>query len=381
MDLGTVEVRNKLKARPEPYWHRLAKGQFLGFRRSRVRKGGTWIARFNDPDTGKKPTRSLGDFGHLPPSDQFTAASKQAREWFTHLAGGGEADVLTVEEACRRYAKNKPEAEQRFIRHVYGDPVAKVSLDKLASRHISEWRKRLEAKPAVLAKRSDGESPTRPRSSASVNRDMVPLRAALNKARDDGYVLTDTAWRVALTPATANNRRTLYLNREERTALLNALPADAAAFCRGLCQLPVRPGALAELCVRDFNSNTHELTIRNDKGGAWRRIVLPDETSAFFKAQKRDKLPAAYLFTSADGKQWNKNTWKGPIKAAVKVANLPKETVAYTLRHSTITDLVVGGLDLFTVAQVAGTSVRMIEKYYGQLQHEHAKEALSKLVL
>jgi hypothetical protein len=105
--------------------------------------------------------RALGDFGHLAPSDQFTAASKQAREWFAHLSGGGEAEVLTVEEACQRYAKNRPEAEQRFVRHVYGDPIAKVNLNKLASRHVSEWRKRLEAKPAVVARRNDGESPIR----------------------------------------------------------------------------------------------------------------------------------------------------------------------------------------------------------------------------
>ncbi|MGJ7530784.1 hypothetical protein [Variovorax sp. GB1P17] len=45
----------------------------------------------------------------------------------------------------------------------------------------------------------------------------------------------------------------------------------------------------------------------------------------------------------------------------------------YTLRHNTITDLVQAGLDTLTVAQIAGTSVWMIELYYGHLTREHAK--------
>jgi site-specific recombinase XerD len=51
------------------------------------------------------------------------------------------------------------------------------------------------------------------------------------------------------------------------------------------------------------------------------------------------------------------------------------------LRHSTITDLVTGGLDLFTVAKISGTSVAMIEKHYGHLQREHARQALKMLSL
>jgi site-specific recombinase XerD len=62
-------------------------------------------------------------------------------------------------------------------------------------------------------------------------------------------------------------------------------------------------------------------------------------------------------------------------------AKLPRAIVAYTLRHSVITDLVTGGLDLFTVAKLAGTSVVMIEKHYGHLQREHARSALEKLAL
>ena len=83
----------------------------------------------------------------------------------------------------------------------------------------------------------------------------------------------------------------------------------------------------------------------------------------------------------ADGSAWNRDSWKGPIKDAVHAARLPPATTAYTLRHSTITDLVTSGLDLLTVAKVSGTSVAMIEKHYGHLQKKRAADALAGLAL
>ena len=51
------------------------------------------------------------------------------------------------------------------------------------------------------------------------------------------------------------------------------------------------------------------------------------------------------------------------------------------MKATEITDLVVDGLDLLTVAKLAGTSVRMIEKHYGHLRGEHAAKALAGLAL
>jgi integrase len=381
MDLGTVRERDKLKPQREPYWQKLAKGQYLGFRPSTIGKGGTWIARFYDPDTRKKDLHALGDFGHLPPSERFTAASAEAREWFTHRAGGGIPEVLTVKAACENYAADKPDAAKRFPRYVYDDPIAKISLHKLTDRHVRDWRKRLEAMPALVTRSKGGTPVSRQRTPATLNRDMVPFRAALNLAYERGEILTNRAWRGALKPVETKSRRHLYLDRDQRRALLAALPDDVATFCRGLCLLPLRPGAIAALHVRDFDPRTGELVIRTDKAGGGRSLILPAETAKLFKSLAKDKLPGAYLFTTASGMPWNKDTWKKPIKEGVVTAALPASTSAYTLRHSTITDLVTDGLDLLTVAQVSGTSVKMIEQHYGHLQREHAKQALAKLTL
>jgi len=381
-DLSTVKARSTLKPQREPYWHKLATGEYLGFRPSTIGKGGNWIARYYDPESRRKPLKALGDFGDLPESDRYSAASRAAREWFAHLGGGGSEKSITVRKACERYAEGNAEAEGRLARTVYSDPIARVHVDKLNRSHVQAWRKRLEATPALVGKNPKGKPITRKRSPATVNRDMVALRAALNMALDNGDALNDQAWRVALRPIKkANGRRNLYLDKAQRRALLSHLPDDVKAFARGLCLLPLRPGALAALVAGDFDARRNELAVGKDKAGARRMILVEGETAAMLKAQAKSKLPAAPLFARADGAAWKAYMWKDAIKAAAKAAGLPAGVVAYSLRHSTITDLVQSGLDLLTVAQVSGTSVAMIEKHYGHLQRNRAAQALAGLAL
>ncbi|GAB2660649.1 tyrosine-type recombinase/integrase [Arenimonas aestuarii] len=382
IDLRTVDRRERLRPRAsrEPYWQPLATGQYLGFRPSAANGLGTWLARFYDLDTGRKPNKTLGDFGNLPPARRFDAAKREAEEWFRHLARGGSEDELTVREACERYAKTHPDAAKRFPRYVYNDPIASVKLRRLREQHVRDWRNRLEELPAKVTRTKKGAPVTRKRAAATVNRDMVALRAALNAALARGEVETALAWRKALQPTSgADGRRDQYLDKEQRQALLSKLGPDIHAFCRGLCLLPVRPGALASLTTGDFDARTHTLLVRLDKANSQRRILLPLETANILAEQSKGKLPRAPLFARADGKAWDKDSWKRPIKDAALAANLPASVTAYTLRHSTITDLVVGGLDLLTVAQISGTSVRMIEKHYGHLRGDRAAAALASL--
>ena len=145
--------------------------------------------------------------------------------------------------------------------------------------------------------------------------------------------------------------------------------------------MPLRPGALAALKASDFDKRTSELTIGKDKTGKARRIQIPAEAAALLTAQAKNKLPAASLFMRANGKAWDKNSWKLPMGAAVKAAGLPGDATAYTLRHSTITDLVSAGLPLLTIAQISGTSAEMIERHYGHLASDAAVKALGELAL
>jgi hypothetical protein len=49
-----VSERDKLKPRRDPYWQKLSKGCYLGFRKMTAGASGTWIARFLDTLNGKQ---------------------------------------------------------------------------------------------------------------------------------------------------------------------------------------------------------------------------------------------------------------------------------------------------------------------------------------
>jgi integrase len=383
-DLSRVSQREALKPRREPYWHRLRPGCFVGYRPSAKGGAGTWIARAYDDEQRAYRLSALGSFGEHVGSERF-ALAKQATEAFaTDVARGGvsEEKIETVGDACRRFAQTNTEAASRFGRYVYSDPIAKVRLAKLRRSHVAAWRQRLEAIPALVSRNKGGERVTRPRSAATLNRDMAVLRTALGKVLALGAPNTESAWHESLRPIkNAVKRRTLYLSRDQRRALLDKVDGEAQPFILALCLLPLRPGAVAALTVADFDKRTSELTIGKDKSGNGRRIVVPDAAARLFTASAKGKLPSAPLFMRANGKAWDKETWKGPIADAAKAAKLPAGVVAYTLRHSAITDLVTAGLPLLTVAQISGTSAEMIERHYGHLVRDAAVEALAGLAL
>jgi site-specific recombinase XerD len=121
--------------------------------------------------------------------------------------------------------------------------------------------------------------------------------------------------------------------------------------------------------------------VSEDKGHA-RMIPLSATAAAFFDELVKNKLPEAWLFLRADGKPWNKDAWKGPVKVAVRDAGLPSACTIYWLRHATITDLVSANeMDLNAIAKCAGTSVRMIEKTYAHLRGETTARGLELLAL
>ena len=389
--IDTVESRGKLKPRPAPYWHKLSSGCHVGFRKMTSASEGTWIAQAYDSATRKQTRRSLGAFDTLAAHQRYDAAKKSAEAWFAHVGMGGSTDVVTVRQACAQYVahvradrgdETADDIEARFARWVNSDTkLASIALPKLTRKHIETWRRNLAKAPVVVNPHAK-KPKTRERAASSVNRDMTALRAALNHAHDEGAVTTDMAWRVALRPIeNADGQRDAYLDRKQRTALIEASKADVALFLRAMSLVPLRPGALATLTASSFDKRLGVLTIGKDKTGRDRKIKLPTQTSAFFAGQARDKLPNAPLLARAGGKAWDKDAWKKPVKAAAKAAELPDTVTAYAMRHSAITDLVTGGLDLLTVAQLSGTSVAMIERHYGHLRADHAAAALATLAL
>jgi integrase len=383
--LDRVDSRSRLKLRRDPYWQRLSEGRHIGYRRMTAGSPGTWLARRYDGE--RYHTRALGDFASQPDKQRYDAAKAAAEEWFAHMDQGGAVDPGTVRAACESYVEYlrrekgdaaADDAEGRFRRLVYGDaersepadPIARVELSKLTKVHVAAWRER-------LLKRGGAK--------ASFNRNVTALRAALNMAKADSRVASDAAWTEKLKPIEgADAQRTLYLDRDARRALIACASEELKPLLQSLDLVPVRVGEIASARASDLDIRHRILRLVGKTGT--RDLPLGAVAFAHFRECAKGKLPSAWLVGRADGSQWKKEAWRDQIKEAVTAAGLPSATVAYTLRHSVITDLVTGDpdngrqpLDLFTVAQISGTSVAMIEKHYGKLRQEHARAALEAL--
>lgn len=377
-DIDKAGVRNKLQPRREPYWGApVERGLFVGFRR--LEQGGNWIARYRN-DEGRQVYNALGQ---VTPAYDYEAAKRDARQWSRAVVAGVRTDtLLTVADVCRDYTKamaaegrerSSVDATKTFNRIVYNDPIGKVRADKLTQRHLEAWRARLEAGEMTGRKRG---LPSR----ATINRNLTALKAALNRAVARREIPHERAieWESIKPYRDADGKREIYLDREQRRALLEAAKGDLRDLLTCIATTGCRPGDPAAMLRRDYDARTKSVTFRTKTGA--RTIPISPTAKALLDRLAKDKLPAAQMFTNG-GEEWTPQAWAPMVKAAATKAKLPAAVVAYTLRHSWITDAIIGGVDLLTVAKLTGTSLEMISKTYGHLVHDVARDKLAALDL
>lgn len=365
--------RSQLKPRREPYWAPLQKHASLGYRKPETGIG-TWIVRRRDDD-GKNKYQSLGTF------ESFDDAAKAARTWLVNCEKGIANGTITVKDACSDYVEalkqagrnsTVKDAEGRFRRLVDSSPFGRIGIGKLTSRQLKDWLNKQVA--------TDGDEDDVRRTKDSANRNLANLKAALALAHQNRLVDRDDAWSVVKPFSKVSARRQdAFLNQDERKALLEACPHDLADLCRAALLTGARPGELATLKVKDFNKSHGTLELSGKTGT--RVSTMSTAAIDFFSRLSAGKLPNAPLIATSFGQYWNKDIWKKPFKDAAIKAGLPDTVVLYSLRHTAISEMMMAGIDVFTVAKLTGTSVAMIEKNYGHLNKDAVKAKLDRMAI
>lgn len=317
------------------------------------------------------------------------AALSEASQHGAPLAVVAPKSELTVADACRDYVTAlekdgrktaSDDAKRRFERCLYGDKLGKVRLKDLHQDHIEAWRDRVEKGdlPPLSVKR--GRPPVaKPLARSSINRIRTTLVAALNHAVARRKVSPDLAfeWNAVKPLKDAGQRRGLYLEREQRRALLEAAEGPVRDLIECVALTGCRPGD-PSLCLRsDYDGRTASVRFRSKDHD--RKIPLSPAATALFDRLAKGKLPKAHLFTQDGKKMWTPSDWSELVRDASARAGLPAGVTLYTLRHCWITDAIVGGMDLLTVAKLAGTSLAMIEKHYGHLVQGAARDKLAQV--
>lgn len=375
-DLSRKRERERLKIRREPYWQRLAKGSYLGFRRG----PNTWIARHRNRD-GKQ------EYNALPDSSNYDEAKQRAEAWCRQMGStavrsaqrGTVSDALaTYVEYLRRQGREATadNAESRFKLIIQDDRIADIKLEELTTKDMEDWRDRLR----------------HGRQSRSVNRHVRSVTAGLNVAHTKGHIGDPRAWK--LEPLADDKEEggetAVFLTPSQRRAIIaNASPAGGK-FLRGLELTGARPNELAAATTSDMDADHGTLTLRHKKGRPAklraRTVVLDVDGIAFFKILARGKLPAAPLFLDSENRPWHRYEWANEVNAALRKYNttargnkrIPNEASAYSFRHARISELLqVHGIDPVTVAHQTGTSTRMIEQAYFKFIATALREKLS----
>ena len=388
--IDTKTGRASLKCQREPHWHKCSTDRHLGFRK--LDSGScTWIARYRGED-GKRSYKALGDLTDEFGFDQAMAA---ALAWFKDRDRGIKPDAETVGDVCRLYVKDREAqkgkaagnaAHRMFEREVYGGggkkgdryaphALASTPLAKVRTRALEAWRDGLVTKGLTKA---------------SANRTLTTLRAALNYAVKHRHVSADAAieWRSVQPFKGADQSRSLYLDLEQRRALLAACAGGLRDLIEAAMHTGARAGELVSARVKQFDKRTASISFTGKTGT--RIVPLSPAAAALFERLSKDKLPEAFLLMKDDGAAWGHSDWDELVRDAAGRARvgdgeqakpLPAGVCLYTLRHSWISAALLDGISLLEVSKLVGTSVRMIDKNYGHLVQSVARERLAKVAM
>jgi integrase len=184
-------------------------------------------------------------------------------------------------------------------------------------------------------------------------------------------------WRSVQPFAGASKRRDLYLDLEQRRALLKACSGSLHDLVEAAMVTGARAGELVSARVSAFDSRSGSITLSGKTGK--RTIPISPAATTLFKKLAKGKLPAAYLLTRADGKPWAHSDWDELVRDAAKAAKAPAGTCLYTLRHSWITAALTDGMSPLEVSRLVGTSLAMIDRNYGHLAQNEARASLARL--
>ena len=397
----------KPEAKPYKVWDTELAGFFIKVRPSGTMTYGIWY-RVN----GKAAEFTLGKHGTLT----LAQARGQARRQLGQVANGTDVQAEKV-QARRQQEAARFQTWGGFLDHKYGPwarqhrksasaTLARLeacfagwrdrSLADLTPWLVESWRsKRLKA----------GTNP------ATVNRDLVALKAALAKAVD--WNIIEQHPLVRLKPLKLDTRGVVrYLSENEEQQLRRALSeretrvrterlsANQWRQVRGYELLPdlsdvafvdhlqpivlvaintgLRRGELFNLQWPEVNLATRTLTVRGDgaKSGQTRHIPINDETLKVLSCWRAQNEGGGYLFPAENGGRLTsvKRSWGNLLdKAGIDNFRL------HDCRHHFASRLVMAGVDLNTVRELLGHSSLDMTLRYAHLAPEHKAAAVALL--
>jgi integrase len=390
--LETRTSRDRLPQQLKPHWRAIETGCHLGYYKGR--QGGSWIARCSKTGTSDFIQKKLGRADDFLDADgalilDFRQAQEKARAWFA-VAGrtGGERLVrYSVNDALDDYlatftGKTLDKTRHVIDRHIR-PALGKRLVCELTTAELRKFQTDLALRRSVYRKNRKGIAKERPddgdaarRGKANANRIFTPLKAALNRAFNDGRVADDTAWRRVKPFAKVSVARVRYFTPVEVQALLEA----AEPWFRALLQAALFTGArwseVHKIKVRDVDLQSGTIHFPETKSGRPRYVHLTEDGIRFFSRCCTGKSVSDLVFVNHLNLPMGTSHQIRPMaetcaKAKVEPAGF------HILRHTYGSTLAMAGVPLAVIAESLGhADERITRKHYAHLSPSYVRDAV-----
>ena len=376
--IDTEKARSKLAPRREPYWVKVAgKGKHLGYRKTS--NGGFWIAKLRMTD-GQRSTKSLGD-----DDLDYAGALALALPWYrmtAEKAAGPEPSNIKIKHVVSAYLDylhdNKAGSSYACAKSFADTKI----LPRLGERRVADlttadyegWLDRLAKK--LINGSDDPEARRRGRYNA--NTALTFLRAALNRAHRKNRSLDADEWRYVKRLENGKTKsRDVFLTTAEAVRLVNSCEGPFRDLVTFGLLTGARLGEIYQMQVRDYDTTRGQWDVKRSKTGP-RTCVLTQDAIELLDQLTAGREKDATVFLNEAGETWHKNNLRSPISAVKERAKLDPAFVFYSLRHTFISHQVAAGMPTLAVAQNVGTSVAMIEKFYGKFLPTDKRDMLER---
>jgi len=398
--LDTRGARQKLPVQREPHWVKIAKGCFVGYRKTTGNEG-SWIARFRDR-LGKQHHKAIGAADDVMDADNDTAlsfeqAQARARDWFQTTASlgtdGRKPGTYTVADCMADYLAyirmhRKSHHHLDTYANAYIIPrLGKLDTAELTTAIVRNWHEGIAQEPPRLRTRKGrmqayrAEDPNQAEALRKrrlrANRHLVTLKAALSYAWRNGHIAHKDAWERVRLFGGVERQRTRFLSIDEAKSLLTHCGPDLRLLVQAALLTGARYGELCALDVRDFHLHAGTLLIRDSKSGKPRHVYLNEEGAAFFQALTEGRKFIDPLLTKTNGGRWGRDLHFRPFKEALKRAGIEAGFTFHELRHTWASLTIMAGAPLMVVAQNLGhRDTRMVERHYGHLASSYVRDVI-----
>ncbi len=393
--LAKREQRTRLGFRKEPHWLTLNEGEHLGYYRgARTAK---WVARFRAPGTGNPyQQKTLGEADDTAEADgevilDFRQAQEQARTWFLelHRSAGKKMGRYSVGHALNDYLNNFQGKDlantKRRVEAIIRPDLGELEASKLTHTAINDWLQKIATAPARSRtakgaaqnfREVEDTDDARRQRRASANRILTILKAALNRAFQNGKIPCDDAWRRVRPFQKVDVPKVRYLDIEQTRRLVRACDAAFKPMVQAALLTGARYSELTRLVVRDFDPAGATVRFNLTKAGVPRVSYLDHEGVSFFEEHIINKAPADLIFPRPDGKCWQASQQTRPLAAACERAGM--EPVGFhDLRRTFGARMAMAGVPMAVIAEALGhADERITRKHYAHLSKSYVAETI-----